>query len=380
MAMVCSQCAAPLDVAPGAVFAQCKYCGVKVQVQARGVPSQKPGPAAQPQTPPALVFAAIGGVVALGGVMGAVTLLTGSPDPPQLPLTVSVPQVPGLPSKPEAKGLDRFRQPVCALDVNGDGVGDFLGLSGERGGPDRLTVVNGANGQQIWAGEPTKDAPQLACLDSRWFVAVASNFQAELYDARNLGAPVGVLLRDKLDSYGIGQGCARIKTDDGSVQGVQLPGGAAVPCDAKLKRYHGTGHGMIGLTDERTEISRGKRTYKLKKRRQGTSILSVEVEENGKKLWSRELPYASPTFGTAIAAGGGSVAVWGAEPGNTQKGILVGLNEETGEQRYAVPSTLMVSHSVSHFAFNGRDIMLQAWGSLEAYEPDTGKLAWKIGP
>ena len=74
------------------------------------------------------------------------------------------------------------------------------------------------------------------------------------------------------------------------------------------------------------------------------------------------------------------MAVWGAEPGNTQKGILVGLDGTTGEQRYAVPSSLAVSHNVSYFAFNGRYIVLQAWGSLEAYEPDTGKLAWKIGP
>jgi hypothetical protein len=324
----------------------------------------------------------LAGALTLIGAVTAVSFITQAPSaPPVLPVLGVPPQLPGaLAASTKHAGPDNFRQPVCTLDANGDGVSDLLGLSSEGGTPDRPTLVNGADGEVLWRpSAASKDSPQVACLDTRWFVVVESNFQAEFHDVRNLGAPVRVLLRDKLDSFGMGAGCARIKTSDGSSQGVQLPGGAAVTCDAKLKRYYGDGPGVIGLTDERTEISRGKRSYKLRKRRQGTSILTVEVEENDKKVWSRELPYASPTFNTAIAVGGDSIAVWGAEPGDTQKGILVGLDEATGEQRYSVPSKLMVSHSVGFFAFNGRYFMVQAWGSLEAYEPDTGKLAWKIG-
>jgi outer membrane protein assembly factor BamB len=289
---------------------------------------------------------------------------------PKFASSSAAPREPGAP--------DHIAQPVCQVDANGDGVADLLGMA-TMGTANHPSVVDGATGKLLWSGSAQTDTPQLACLDTRWFVLVQSNFQAEFHDVRNLGAPVRVLLRDKLGEFAMGRDCVRLKTDDGSVQGVRLPGGAAVSCDAKLKRYHREQPGVIGLTGQRTEISRGKRTYELSKRQRGTEILSVQVEENGKEVWSRELPYAAPTFNSAIAVGGNSIAVWAAAPGDQQHGILVGLDENTGEQRYAVPSSAMVSHSVGHFAFNGRYVIVQVWGSLEAYEPDTGKLAWKIG-
>lgn len=383
MIMVCSQCGAPLDVAPGTTLASCNYCGVKVQLHRPAVPEPRPTAS---EAPAGLsrgmriglsVFAAYA-IMAGIGIAAFVT---------HNPITASgVPilPVPGMPASLVSKattpdGPTSFSQPVCELDANGDGVGDLMGMSSSVGVANQPTVIDGATGKVLWTGDPQAKSPQLACLDKRWFMVVQSNFQAEFHDVRNLGAPVRVLLRDKLDDFGMGKDCARLKTSDGSVQGVQLPSGTAVSCEAKLRRYYGEGPGIIGLTGQRTEISAGKRTYTLSKRRNGTPILTVIVEENGKQVWSRELPYSAPTFNSAIAVVGGSIALWAAAPGDEQHGILVGLDESTGDQRYAVPSKLMVSHSVGYFASNGRYVIVQGWGSLEAYEPDTGKIAWKIG-
>jgi hypothetical protein len=268
---------------------------------------------------------------------------------------------------------------VCELDANGDGVAELMGVSGKAGDAYAPTVVDGASGAVLWSADGSKHTPQVACLDDRWFVVVSPSFQAEFHDVRNLGAPVRVLLRDALQEHGMGKGCARLRTADGSVQGVTLPSGQAVSCNAKLRRLTHDGPGIIGLTGQRTSIARGERTYQLTKRRNGTPMLTVTVEEQDKPVWSRELPYTAPTFASAIAVGGDSIALWAAAPGDEQHGILVGLSEATGEQRYAIPSTLMVSHSVGYFAFNGRYVIVQGWGTLSAHEPDTGKLAWKIG-
>ena len=393
MALVCSQCAAPLDVAPGVTLATCNYCGVKVQL---GQPKANTPRVVPPKATPAglsraaRIVLGIGLAYALFAAIGAGLLLRSSDPVPGLPI-LPVPSLPAaLRSVVEPGGPNRFTQPVCELDANGDGVGDLLGMSSSVGVDNQPAVVDGASGKVLWTGASEAKSPQLACLDKRWFALVHSNFQAEFHDVRNLGAPVRVLLRDTLDDFGMGveaggsageqnKTCVRLKTSDGSVQGVHLPSGTAVSCDAKLKRYRGEGPGIIGLTGQRTELELSKRTYKLSKRRNGTPILTVEVAENGKQVWSRELPYTAPTFNSAIAVAGNSIALWAAAPGDEKHGILVGLDETNGEQRYAVPSTLMVSHSVGYFASNGRYVIVQAWGSLEAYEPDTGKIAWKIG-
>jgi DNA-directed RNA polymerase subunit RPC12/RpoP len=382
MIMVCSQCGAPLDVAEGSQFARCQYCGVNVQLRPPTAPPQvvrvqAKAPQANPGSRVGLVVGIMAALTVFGASM-AFRLLSAAPAPGNL-------AVPNLPSAVLAavtppSGPQHAAGPVCLLDANGDGVADPLCMTGPLGSPRQPTVVDGASGAVLWTGEPSENSPQLGCLDNRWFVLVEPNFQAQFFDARNLGAPVRVLLRDKLSELGMGKGCARLRTDDGSVQGVELPGGTAVDCEAKLRRYYLEPPGVIGLTGERTELKVGKRSYELKKRRSGTSMLTVNVKENGKSLWSRELPYAAPTFDSAIAVAGGSLVLWAAEPGKTDRGILVGLDEATGEQRYAIPSQLSVSNSLRYYGFNGRYVLVQAWTSLQAFEPENGKLAWKIGP
>ncbi len=385
MIMKCSQCGAPLDVSEGSTYARCQYCGVNVRLVA-----PEPQRVAPPQPQPdagqrgLMVALASMGLMLIMGIAGALVLSTEDTQqlpPPPLP-PPAVPSAPAAAATPGPALPSHFSGPVCQLDANGDGVWDLLGLSNVRGSSQpQPTVIDGASGAVIFRAEPRQQAPQLACLDSRWFVVVAPNFQAEFYDARNLGAPVRVLLRDRLSAHAMGQGCVRLRTDDRSVTGIALPGGNVVACETKAKfnDMREGGPGTIGLTEKRTELEHEGRTYELEKRSQGSHVLTVRVREGKKQLWSRELPYVAPTFNTGIATNGRSIAVWGAEPGNTSDGILVGLDAQTGEQRYAVPANLTISHSFRHFAYNGRFIVVQVLNSLRAHEPETGAIAWRIG-
>lgn len=388
MIMVCSQCGAPLEVTEGAQFARCQYCGVNVRLLPHAAPNvavPAPPPTLQPSgrnLAPMIAIAAAGSMAAMGVavslILSPAEVAHPIPRPPsQLPASAAA----SISATNEPAAPSRFGGPVCLLDANGDGVSDLLGMSGLQGSANQPTVVDGATGALLWRGEIQDKTPQLACLDSRWFVLVAPNFQAEFYDARNMGAPVRVLLRDTLDSYAMGTGCVRLRTSDRSFQGIALPGGTVVPCETKEKQndLREGGRGVIGLTGSQAKLEHDGRTYTLEKRKQGSGVLSVRVLDGKKALWTRELPYVAPTFDTGIATNGRSIALWAAEPGANDRGILVGLDAETGEQRYAVRSQLMVSNSFRYFDYNGRFVVIQLWGSLHAYDPDTGALAWKIG-
>jgi hypothetical protein len=268
----------------------------------------------------------------------------------------------------------------CELDANGDGVADMAGLSGEPGSDPRPTLVDGASGRVLWSGAPVPRQVQLGCLGSEWLFLVTPTFQADFYSARNPGAPVRVLLRDLVDSYGLGPGCAKLKTDDGTTQGITLPGGAATSCRATLRRYYG-GHrpGLIGLTEEATERRVGKRTYSLRKRRSGSDVLTLRIEDGGVLLWTKELTYAAPTFSTGLAVAEGVVVLWAARPGALDRGLLIGIDEATGDQLYEKPSSSFVSNDIGFMSFNGRYVVVQSWVKLYAFEPRTGEQAWAIG-
>jgi hypothetical protein len=256
----------------------------------------------------------------------------------------------------------------------------MAGLSGDPSQDKAPTLIDGATGAALWHGTPVSSRGQLGCLGKDWLFVVSPSFEAELYAARNPGAPVRVLLRDTIEQYGLGEGCAKLKTADGATTGIQLPGGVTVPCDAPMRRYYGGRKpGLIGLTEEATELTRGERSYKLKKRRSGTEMLTLTVSEGAKVLWKKEVPYAAPTFSTGLAVGGGAIVLWAAKPGATDRGLLIGIDEASGEQLYELPFTSMVANDIGFISFNGRYVVVQCWGSLSAFEPRSGTRVWTVG-
>jgi len=270
--------------------------------------------------------------------------------------------------------------PGCPIDANGDGVDDHVGMASPPSADDSVTLVDGASGQILNVGKSYPRQSEAYCLDDRWYVVAQENFQLDFYDARNPGAPVSITARDKLREYGKAEGCAAFETADGTVSGVALPGGTVTTCKPKeMRKIYDDPPGLLGLTTKAGQVSVGRRVYTLTKRAQGTEILTVTVTQGKRELWSKELPYASATFSSAIAAADNRIVLWAAEPANRQVGILVGLDEKTGQQLYAKPQGQLTSNSIQYFGYNGRYVVVAWSAGLFGYDPKTGDTAWQVG-
>jgi len=279
-----------------------------------------------------------------------------------------------------ASGSWSSGDPGCMIDANGDGVLDMAGLTGPSD-TNSPTVVDGKTGTVLFSAPDSGKVAQLACVGRDGFFAVKASFQVDFYTARRPWGVTHVMARDKVSEFGVGTNCVQLKTDDGSTQGIQLPSGMAGACSVSgMHRYYSANKlGIMGLTDHQTELALGSRKYVLTQRQSGTEILTVTITEGTRPVWSKELPYASCTFGAGIAVAAGKIVLWAAHPADRDKGLIVGLDEATGNQLYevAVPDTS--SDSPEFFQFNGQYVLAVNWGALRAYEPSTGKEVWRVG-
>jgi hypothetical protein len=386
----CKGCGAPLDVAEGVAVVVCQYCKAQSHV-AKSQPSvhvhvHMPPPVMHPPPPvmhvppppvmhvPPLPVARASSSAA-GLVVGLSILLTLVGVGVAVAVAVQqsgggLPGVFGGPSYGSWSGLG-----TCPVDANGDGVDDVAGLAGPPGQSYTPTIVDGTNGQVIWQGADAGEGARLECIDRQWIVVGEADFDLRLHDARSPDVPLSLRGRDELRAAAMGKGCAAIKTTDGSVMGVALPAGTPTECEAAFRSPFDR-PGMIGLTGEKTELTVAGRRYTLTKRRSGTPVLTLRVEEQGKTLLEQELPYTAATFSSGLAVAGEHVVVFGARPGKQDQGVLVGLDAKTGAERYAVPLTGQVTNNIGAMFHNGRHVVLQYWTHLRAYDPATGEQVW----
>jgi outer membrane protein assembly factor BamB len=131
------------------------------------------------------------------------------------------------------------------------------------------------------------------------------------------------------------------------------------------------------LTESRQAVTVNERKYILGVRGSGTRFLKVKVKEGKKEIWSKELPYIKPTFSSGIAVGEGTIAVWGAKKEDDDVAFLVGLDAETGKQKYEVSSVRGSDH-IRYMGFNNRYFLVAGDGELAAHDPSTGEQKWGI--
>lgn len=399
MLLKCERCGAPLEV-PAGGSVRCPYCGTTATAPA-------PAPQAPPAPPygygqhghghesphrvrvapvPARRGGGVGRVVWAFSVMAVLGAVSAGLIPM---LTAAGTSAPALQKAFEkvttGGGLPQINltswssgDPGCLIDANGDGVLDIAGLTGSSE-TNQPTVVDGNTGSVLFTAPAVKKAEQLGCLGESGFFVVQGNFQVDFYTARSPWGKTSVMARDKVSAYGAGLGCVQLRTDDGTTQGIQLPSGVATTCPATVRRYYEDQPGLMGLTDHNTELVVGTRKYSMNTRPSGTEILTVKVSEGSKVIWTKELPYASCTFGTGIAVLAGKIVLWAAEPSERSKGLIVGLDEATGNQLYEVPVTDSVTNNPRFFKSNGKYVLAVSWGALRAYDPATGAEAWRVG-
>jgi hypothetical protein len=396
MLLKCERCGAPLEIPVGGSV-RCNYCGSVTRAPAP--PAAAPGhgyghgghghhPAHHQVVAPAKrshwggILIALTIALSLGVSFAASMISKLSSSAGSTTIQKAISKVGGgtLPTLPTRSAISwSASDPGCMIDANGDGVFDMAGLTGERE-RNQATVVDGNSGAVLFTAPPVAKAEQLGCLGANGFFVVQGNFQVDFFTARSPWGKTAVMARDKVSAYGVGQGCVQLRTDDGTTQGVQLPSGVATTCPATpMRRYRADEPGMMGLTDKSTELAVGARKYSLTVRASGTEILTVRVTEGVNQIWKKELPYATCTFGAALAAGAGKIVLWAAQPSERSKGLLVGLDEQTGNQLYEIPIPDSVSNSPDFFKFNGKYVLAANWGALRAYDPATGAEAWRVG-
>jgi len=404
MILKCERCGAPLEVHPGGSV-RCNYCGTVTNAPAPPPPAPYPGygqgghgghgygghgnhpagahapttPAKQSHTGSILIILTVT-LAVLGSFAGAII--------PRLVTTTTTTTIQktfgnvGGVTLPTRSAISwSASDPGCLIDANGDGVFDIVGLTGASSELNQPTVVDGITGKILFTATGLGKVVQLGCLGANGFFVVEGNFQVDFFTARSPWGKTAVMARDKVSAYGVGQGCVQLRTDDGTTQGVQLPSGVATTCPVTtMRRYYGFDEpGIMGLTDKRTDLTVGARKYAMSVRASGTEILTVRVTEGAKEIWAKEQPYASCTFGTGIAVGAGKVLLWAAQPSERSKGLLIGLDEATGNQVYEIPVPDTVSNSPEFFKFNGKYVLAVNWGALRAYDPANGAEAWRVG-
>ena len=269
---------------------------------------------------------------------------------------------------------------VCLLDANGDSAADILASTGSGEAPV-IRILNGTNGQTLWASKPYDTRVDIACIDEHWFVVAQQTFQLDFYNSRQLGPPIRVMASDRLRAIQMGDGCVAFKTADRKKAGVALPSGMTQKCatSGRMPRLSDSVPGIMALTEHRTQAKADGTIYKLSHRKNGTPMLIVTATKDKKTLWKKELSVRKPTFAAAIAVGDGVVAVVGSVVPHRDRAVLVGLKAEDGSPLYEVALGKSQADNMDFMYYNGEAIVMQHGVVLEGRNIETGHSVWRIG-
>ena len=278
---------------------------------------------------------------------------------------------------------------ICLLmDLDEDGVQDISALvSNPPAKRVHPTSVSGANGDVLWQGEalPEGSKYSLKCAGERSMVlSDKEDFSLRIIPLHNPKAEARHVLDDSLDAYGVGDKCIRIRTRAKTKLGFSLTDGAAAECDTKLngnKRFETTQHGILGTRHMRPmQRSADGHTFVLSTKHPGTRFLKVAAKKGKKELWKvplRFVPVGGENIGRyAMVAMPGAVVVFGSDRKDDHSVYAVGLNADSGTERFATPLP-KYSFLNKQLYYNGRFVVVGA-GTVLAIDPADGKIAWTL--
>lgn len=405
----CHHCGAPLPVSQTNGVVRCAFCGTERIIGP--APTPAPFPSHPPTTPGSARKVGIGVGLFVVGMLGASAFATvawtvssifssgrtpsstqaESWTQPQAPVGV----VPAAPT-PSTPSPPSFESRACLLaDVTGDGAREIGGFIRRNRADDvHPAMIDGATGTIVWEASPTPwTRSQLLCLGERHFGYVdQEEFELAVFPVSGPAGEVRRTLTDELERYGVEGSCVTLRTEDRRTISISLGDGSDVRCAAHPRvRPHideevttGFVHGIIRMLRLPVVAEHGGMRYELRTRRPGTPFLEVTARGSGRELWTRPLRFV-PVGGEAIGALGlaaapGVVVVAGTERGSSRaEGItLVGLNADTGMERFATPILQGPFARLRGMFYNDRFVVVAGGTALVALDPATGAIAWQL--
>jgi hypothetical protein len=220
----------------------------------------------------------------------------------------------------------------------------------------------------------------IVCVSPRYFGVDGGDFRLRLFSANARETPVIVPLSDHIDKLGQGDNCLLLKTSEGAEKAVDLAGRPVARCaPAALTEVSGDWGVKTMAIDPELERTSGDKTFRLTYRSPGTPFLILTARAPGRELWSKTLPATSLSSTLGFVVTPGLLIAYGADPQDDKYGVLVGVDPETGTQRYAIRQDSHNSGNYRSIHWNGRFVIID-WGfGLHAYDPADGHRAWHIG-
>ncbi len=272
---------------------------------------------------------------------------------------------------------------ACLVHANDDEVADVGLLMSTKSGksvPVRVHFFDGVTGKHIsesaLLGSLTK--PKVACLGDRYVGVQGADLKLHVVPARSPEKAVTVLLPDKLEQVAATADCARIQTDDDAVTQIRLATGETTKCKTgPLHRITET-PGMPGFKKTRI-FHAGSITYEVAAKRRGIRFLTVSAKQKKKRLWQWKLDVTATKFGIPAVMTPNTLVIVGAAYPEKDFAYLAGLQLATGRKRF---SLRLKGRSIGTFGtgilYNGKWVLLTPGDGVTAFDPDSGKLVWRI--
>ncbi len=394
----CRKCGANLDLPDsGEGVATCPFCGTEHLLPTRSAPHapdprpvlhQTPAPRRPHRRPVRrsalpVVLASVGSIAGIGvaiavlafDVNGAVQGVSG----------VGTPGAgAGSSVLPDVASADEWQSGACMLDGNGDDVLDFAGLRGPDEGA-KAVVVDGSTGESIFSAGSFSYGDEIFCPTEGWIgVADDEAFRVDLFQITGSEAHVTHVLPDEPERWGTADGCVNFHSDDGRNTGIALPDGTVTECRVRPRHRFRVYPGMEdSITRSRYVIEEDGVRYTLHERQRGTEFLEISAHQR-RQLWkitTRFLRAGGSTGALAMALAPGTLVAFGSERRDDEALFAIGLDAQTGIERWErrLPTGPAVSLRSVHF--NGRFVVYsELWNdALIALDPTTGQTAWQVG-
>jgi hypothetical protein len=333
-----------------------------------------------------VALAAAGGVLAVGVSVAVIvfdvneTMQTSGVGIPGTSSNSTPAAVPS-PAAPPAE----WQSGACMLDGDGDEVMDFAGLRGDNENAPAV-VIDGNTGEVLFSGGSFAYQDQIFCPVEGWIgVADRESFQIDLFEITGTEAHISHVLPDEPRKWGAAEGCLSFHSDDGRNTGISLPDGAQTECRVRPRHDFFVYPGMEdSITRSRYVVEEDGVRYALHERQRGTEFLEVSAHQDHRELWkitTRFLRAGGPTGALPMAVAPGTVVVFGSERTGDEALFAIGLDAQTGIERWEqrLPTGPAVTLRSVHF--NGRYVVYsELWkGVLLALDPAAGTTAWQVG-